>query len=85
MEARTQTIEPFGLSTPPEVRNKPHSLMFGDWIFCAVIVGDFIALVCALSLAFLEREYFSFGLTPREFRPSMALIKSTAFYIVSIS
>jgi exopolysaccharide biosynthesis polyprenyl glycosylphosphotransferase len=70
MEARTQTIEPFGLSTPPEVRNKPHSLMFGDWIFCAVIVGDFIALVCALSLAFLEREYFSFGLTPREFRPS---------------
>ncbi len=43
---------------------------FPDWILFIAILGDFIAMLGALALAFVARQYLGFGFRLKDFRPS---------------
>jgi len=55
-----------------------------DWISCMAIIGDYIAIIAAMALAFLFRQYFSFGFQARNFHLSdyyNSIILGTLIYL----
>ncbi len=49
---------------------RPTSAVSTDWIVCVAILGDFLAILLASTLALFCRQVFDFGIQTKDFEPS---------------